>query len=632
MLKKLLAHAGIILVYGSTLSFGASNPRKAVKISDLPAEAQSKISATLGLDTPEYHVRNTHDGYEAENPRQGIRSYFNCSRVETRISRNNWRIALRSYGYGDTNTVYPPQTPPRSNGNRVEYDRGLIKEWYVNGPLGLEQGFTLLSRPTGKANGQRLRIALDFSGNLVPVQHENSLSLAPADGHPVLVYGAPFAWDTKHKLLETSITLKKNEILLEVDDSAAEYPLTVDPTIQNFTFKASDGVPRDGLGISVAIDGNTVVVGAYASTYNNSPGPGAAYVFVRPSSGWTNMTQTAKLTASDGQENDYFGYSVGVSGNTVVVGAPRATIDGNQEQGASYVFVKPPNGWVNMTQTAKLISSDGTSVNEFGNSVAISGNTVIAGAPFGANGNGGGTAYVFVEPNGGWMDMSQTAALTPSDGMAGDYFGFAVSVSADTVIVGGGQCPSCAGSAYVFVEPSGGWTDMTETAELTPSDGEGEEEFGLSVGISGNTAVVGDPLHGSEETGAVYIFVKPAGGWSNMTQTAELLAGDIQGGCVGNSVSVSGSVVLAGAYCTHGYTGVSYVFVKPIGGWKNTSRSSYTLSIPFSYQTDYFGWSVAVSDTTGIIGAPYAPTSPGCNHGKCSPGPGEAFLFTENKN
>ena len=103
-------------------------------------------------------------------------------------------------------------------------------------------------------------------------------------------------------------------------------------------------------------------------------------MFTEPGSGWANMTQTAKLTASDGAAGDDFGYSVSISGNTVVVGASRATVGGNSGQGAAYVFTEPGSGWANMTQTAKLTASDGAADDDFGDSVSISGNTVVVGA------------------------------------------------------------------------------------------------------------------------------------------------------------------------------------------------------------------------------------------------------------
>ena len=135
-------------------------------------------------------------------------------------------------------------------------------------------------------------------------------------------------------------------------------------SIQDFTLSPSDGQNGAEFGIAVAIDGDTVVVGTEEF--------GAAYVFVKPAGGWANMTQTAELTFSE--KESAFGYSVAISGNTIVVGC-----GANTTPGAACVFVKPPTGWANMTETAELTASDGLMGSGLGDSVAISGNTVLAG-------------------------------------------------------------------------------------------------------------------------------------------------------------------------------------------------------------------------------------------------------------
>jgi hypothetical protein len=390
------------------------------------------------------------------------------------------------------------------------------------------------------------------------------------------------------------------------------------PRIQNFTLTASDGANDDLFGMFVAIDGNTAVVGANLAEH----GLGAAYVFVKPPSGWVNMTQTAELTSSDGA--GCFGCSVAISGNTIVIGATAATINGNGAQGAVYVFVEPPTGWTNMTETAKLIASDGEPESYFATGLAISGDTIVAGAPGISGYPMPGKAYVFVEPNGGWVDTTQTAELTPSDGFDIDNFGFSVSLNEDTAVVGApsdGDGGSNPGRAYVFAEPTGGWTNMTQTAELTPSDGQVGYLFGISVSISGATIVVGSP--GRPDGGGAYVFVEPKGGWANMKQTAGLQSGTSTS-CMGDSTSIDGSVIIAGATCSSGFKGAAFVFLKPAGGWRNSSNPRLRLSIPFTYGQDDFGSSVAISGTTALVGAPYAPTSPPC----CKPGPGEAFIFT----
>jgi autotransporter-associated beta strand protein len=330
---------------------------------------------------------------------------------------------------------------------------------------------------------------------------------------------------------------------------------------QTAELTASDGAAGDGFGESVSINesGNTIVVGAPDNPVDadGNPGPGAAYVFTEPGGGWANMTQTAELTASDGAAGDWFGSAVSTSGDTVVVGAPGATTDadGNSGPGAAYVFTEPLTGWADMTQTAKLTASDGAAGDAFGTSVSISGNTVVVGAPNTAFGvySGQGAADVFTEPGSGWADMSQTAELTASDGLSSDWFGTSVSTSGNTVVVGapgttvggnGGQ-----GAAYVFTEPGSGWADMSQTAELTASDGVSSDWFGNAVSTSGNTVVVGAPgttVGGNGGQGAAYVFTGPGSGWADMTQTAKLTASDgAAGDGFGSAVSTSGNTVVA---------------------------------------------------------------------------------------
>ncbi|MGO9109892.1 MAG: IPT/TIG domain-containing protein [Thermoguttaceae bacterium] len=254
---------------------------------------------------------------------------------------------------------------------------------------------------------------------------------------------------------------------------------------------ASDGATQSYFGSSVSISGATIVVGADGATVGTASGQGAAYVFTGSSSTWT---QAAKLTASDGAAGDWFGSSVSISGNTVAVGAYYATINGNPKQGAAYVYAEPGSGWANMIQTAKLTASDGGANNFLGLSVAISGNTVVLGAYNGttADGNlGQGAVYVFTQPSSGWTDMAQSTTLTASDGQAGDSFGDSVAISGNTIVVGAWGVTLGEGSAYVFTQANSIWT---QTDQLTASGISADNNLGDSVAISGNTVLVGAPL------------------------------------------------------------------------------------------------------------------------------------------
>ena len=325
---------------------------------------------------------------------------------------------------------------------------------------------------------------------------------------------------------------------------------------------ASDAAAGDNFGRSVSIFGDYAVIGAN----NNDDGgsnTGAAYVFKKPDTGWTDMAQTAKLTASDAINDHSFGWTVSISGDYVVVGA---SMDGDEGTwaGAAYVFKKPDMGWTNMTQTAKLTASDAAGWDRFGNSVSISGDYILIGAVNDDDGGtSSGTAFIFKNNGGTW---GQVAKLTASDAAEVDYFGGSVSISGDYAVIGAYGDDSDTGSAYIFKKPDTGWTDMTQTAKLTAADAAGWDRFGSSVSISGDYVVIGVYLDddGDSNTGAAYVFKKPDTGWTDMTQTAKLTASDgAAGDMFGRSVSVSGDYLVIGANIGDGNvsdSGAAYFF------------------------------------------------------------------------
>jgi hypothetical protein len=328
--------------------------------------------------------------------------------------------------------------------------------------------------------------------------------------------------------------------------------------VQVAALTASDGANFDFFGLSVGVSGDTVVVGAPEHTVGANSQQGAVYVFVKPASGWGDMTETAELTSADGLAGDRLGYSVAVDGGTVVTGAANATLGGNIYQGAAYIFLQPSSGWTTMSQyKAKLTASDGSSAAHFGWSIAINKNTLVVGA---YDANCCGSAYVFVKPTKGWSDSTQTAELNASDGASYDFFGWAVAISGQTICVGADQFNlPASGKAYVFQESSQGWANMTQTAELTPSDGVPFENFGISVSISGPAIAVG-ATYDSSTPGAAYVFLQPPGGWINETQNKKLSAHNVSSNSFfGQSVLVGGAI-FAGAPFTDTGAGAVYFF------------------------------------------------------------------------
>jgi len=198
---------------------------------------------------------------------------------------------------------------------------------------------------------------------------------------------------------------------------------------------------------------------------------------------------------------DYFGSSVSISGDYAIVGA-KYDDDNGFSSGSAYIFEKPVGGWLDMTETAKLTASDGAAEDYFGSSVSISGDYAIVGAYYDDdNGLSSGSAYIFEKPVGGWVDTTETAKLTASDGSSSDYFGTAVSISGDYAIVGANGRRA----AYIFKKSVDGRADMTETIKLTASLG---DSFGNAVSISGSYAIVGasgDDDNGSN-SGSAYVY------------------------------------------------------------------------------------------------------------------------------
>ncbi|MCK4757712.1 MAG: FG-GAP repeat protein [Thermoplasmata archaeon] len=341
---------------------------------------------------------------------------------------------------------------------------------------------------------------------------------------------------------------------------------------------ASDGAVDDYFGISVSISGDTVVVGAHCDDVGANSNQGSVYMFERNTGGADNWGQVTKLTASDGAVGDYFGISVCISGDTVVVGAYMDNIGANDSQGSVYVFERNIGGADNWDAVTKLTASDGAAGDWFGISVCISGDTVVVGAYMDDVGvNSEGSAYVFERNTGGADNWGQVTKLTASDGVGMDYFGRSVSISGDTVVVGadsdGVGANADQGSAYVFERNTGGADNWGQVTKLTASDGGASDRFGISVSISDDTVVVGagnDDVGANSNQGSAYVFERNTGGADNWGQVTKLTASD---GAVddyfGISVCISGDTVVVGASSdvvgANSNQGSAYVFKLTIG-------------------------------------------------------------------
>lgn len=420
------------------------------------------------------------------------------------------------------------------------------------------------------------------------------------------------------------------------------------PNSQEAYLKASNTDTYDNFA-ALAISGDTVVVGAYKEDSsangvdgnqndNSANDAGAVYVFVRNGGVWS---QQAYLKASNTGWYDYFGMSVAISGDTIVVGASGEDSDAtgvngdqnndfNNDSGAAYVFTRSGGVW---SQQAYLKASNTSTGSYFGNSVSISGDTIVVGA-YGESNFSAGAAYVFVRSGGVW---SQQAYLKASNAESYDYFGISVSISGDTIVVGadgedsnasgvnGNQSDNSAlsaGAAYVFIRSGTTWSQQ---AYLKASNTETDDLFG-AVSISGDTIVVGaygedgnatgvdgnQSDNSASSAGAAYVFTRSGATWS---QQAYLKASNTEtNDYFGSSVSISSDDIVVGAPGedsnatgvngnqadnSSNASGAAYAFARSGEVW---NQQAY-LKASNTEAGDDFGWSAAISGDTVVVGA-----------------------------
>ncbi|MGB1037362.1 MAG: hypothetical protein ACPGYY_01865, partial [Bacteroidia bacterium] len=358
---------------------------------------------------------------------------------------------------------------------------------------------------------------------------------------------------------------------------------------------AADAAGSDRFGYSVSISGDYAIVGAYQDD-DNGTNSGSAYIFIRNGNSWS---QQAKLTASDGAANDQFGWGVSIDGDYAIVGAS-SDDDAGAESGSAYIFVRNGTSW---SQQAKLTASDGAAGDRFGRGVSIDGDYAVVGAyQDDDNGTNSGSAYVFNRSGTSW---SQQAKLTPSDGAANDFFGNSesVSISGDYVVVGAyldDDKGSNSGSAYIFNRSGTSWSQQ---AKLTASDGSANDQFGISVSISGDDVIVGAYIGSSSgvtSCGSAYIFTRSGTTWS---EQAELNASDAAANDrFGHAVSISGDLAVSGAYLDSdngASSGSAYIFERSGTSWSEQAK----LTASNGAASDNFGLSVSVSGENVIVGS-----------------------------
>lgn len=377
--------------------------------------------------------------------------------------------------------------------------------------------------------------------------------------------------------------------------NAMDVGLAIDPvaTWNVRRLSASDPEYGDSFGWSASIRGDTLVVGVPDKDSNQ----GAVYVFERDVAGTVNdWLSVGKITASDPADDDQFGESVFLDGDTLVVGAPGK----DSKQGAVYVFEQGggTNGWM---QIKKITASDPVDEDQFGKSVSVSGDVLVVGA-YGKDLYQG-AAYVFERDAGGTLNgWGQVQKIAASDPTGVDYFGRSVFVGGDILVVGAPYKNSNQGAAYVFErDVEGDWLQVEIITAFDPAE---DACFGRSVFVSGDTLVVGAPGENSHQ-GAVYVFDRAMEGTvSGWLPVERIIALDpASGDYFGRSISISGDILVVGAFSKDFVRGAAYVFERDRGGTANDWGQIAKITAPSPANGDYFGSSVSIDGDTFVIGA-----------------------------
>lgn len=618
MIKKITFSLLILIILA-----GFNSPAKAIS-SEWPADSDSSPAENLsaddwaqlevGMAAARYHFTWQAGGaaadgaYQAPNPAQDLAVSFGPSG----LGLQSLSDAGMTFNLNPTQLNGAPFMPGRFSADQaqVSMQGNAYQASLENLPSGVRYSF----RFSSPVDGDSLTLTCQLSGELVPLLSGEDLLVQRPGGETAFRVGAPTAVDAAGMIFPAAFSLEGSTLVIQVSSlEGPRFPLAVTLRVwsDGVRLTASDAQAGDEMGYAVAVSGDVIVVGA---RYEDSQGAnaGAAYVFQRRQGGGDGWGQVKKLTASDAQDVDYFGASVGISGDVIVVGAFGEDQAGFAA-GAVYVFQRNEGSAANWGETAKLIASDAQAADYFGTSVGISGDVIVVGA-YGEDTMGfrAGAAYVFQRMAGGDDNWGEVKKLMASDGEQTDFFGATVAVSGDVIVIGAefedSAAPS-AGAAYVFQRIQGGIDNWGQVKKLTASDAWPSAYFGASVAVSGDVIVVGAVgcQTGGLWTGAAYVFERMAGGDDNWGEVTKLVASDGQEDDeFGYSVAVSGDVIVVGAYgedAAGSNAGAGYLFHRRLGGpdaWGQTAK----LSAINAMDGDHFGWSVAISEDVVVIGAP----------------------------
>lgn len=542
-----------------------------------------------------------------------------------------WSLSLRAAAYGPAGAPVALAGAPALSADRqrVDYSWPGLREWYTNGAEGLKHNITL--EQPGAA--EQIQVDLALGGTLRPQLRSDGQAVAFVDpaGATVLDFGALYVYDAAGATLPARFGAPQDggaTLPILVEAAGAQFPITIDPLLSSPRPRLTMSPIQGGaqFGFAVATDGEVLVVGSFSEDGFRTPNKGSAYIFIRNQGGADNWGSVRKLTANDGRIDDNFGASVAVSGDVVVVGAPRhdalATNDG-----AAYVYERHQGGPESWGLKKKLVPSGADSGDEFGFAVAVSGGEIAVGAPNDDNAaTDAGAITFFSRFAGPELSWGEVQTLRFAD-HAGARLGFALAMDGRTLAAGAPLTDAGAvdnGRVFVFKRDRSSAGRWQQEAFFSGGDSAAGDNFGRAVAIDGDTIIAGAPFHdvsGAADRGAAYLFSRNQGGMERWGQTRKLLmSAGAAGDRFGESVAIDNAVSVVGAPRdddeARGLSDAGSITIYADGQQLAKLFAADRLS------GDRFGFGVAISGDLVVAGAPFGDAG--------ATDSGAAFLFTLN--
>jgi hypothetical protein len=494
----------------------------------LPEAAVGPVSAAIGASDPAYRahtVAGLTGAASAYNRRQGFHTSFTAAgvAVASRHARLDMRAAFA--GFSGASTALPA-VAPRAASNRVSYRYPGLEAWYVNGPYGLEQGFTVARAPSSASSGGLYTVELALGGTVsAPLTTGGTTLMLRSQSGGTIRYGGLRSFDANHKSLPSWLSFSDGTLALHVQTGGAHFPVTIDPVLAEegliIELGEAEGEapekPSFGRSVALSSDGTTALVGAPDGVAHT----GAAWVFHREGAVWSQQGKKLSVAVpgeeggcEEGNEEGEavscaFGRSVALSGdgNTALIGAPR----GGTKPGVAWIFNRSGGVWTK--EETPLVGPEETGQQNFGFSVSLSldGNHALIGAPIEHGGRG--EAYLFerLAPGSPWSKEG-TPLISEGQGSSGK-FGYSVALSEDgQKAIVGAPLDAHKGTAFIFEHQGNEWPQVA--GPLTGKEESGEARFGESVAMSGDgsTVMVAAPKD-SNKLGAVWTWVEPGSEW-----------------------------------------------------------------------------------------------------------------------